>query len=233
MCGIIGITERNEPLVRAAAKTMAPPGPDAFGMFADSSVTLGHNRLSIIDLDARSNQPMQSGDAVIVFNGEIYNFRELRAELEKLGHSFKTESDTEVLLRAYRQWGKELTRKIEGMYACAIYDIAQGKIILCTDHANMKPIVYAQAGETLFFASEMRALLALLREKGVTPEIDREALGLYYAFGYIPAPYTLYKNMRRLGKRAWVTHDCNTGKLTEETYPEHVSKKVSEDGLHA
>ncbi|KKW37492.1 MAG: Asparagine synthetase, partial [Candidatus Adlerbacteria bacterium GW2011_GWB1_54_7] len=93
MCGILGITEKNEALVRAAAKTMAHRGPDAFGIFSDDNVTLGHNRLSIIDLDARSNQPMHAGGCSIVFNGEIYNFRELKSELQNLGCSFKTGSD--------------------------------------------------------------------------------------------------------------------------------------------
>lgn len=232
MCGIIGITERNEPLVRVAAKTMAHRGPDAFGIFSDERITLGHNRLSIIDLDARSNQPMQIGDCTIVFNGEIYNFRELKSELEEFGHSFGTESDTEVLLCAYKQWGKELTQKIDGMYAFAIYDAAQKKLVLCTDHANMKPIVYAHAGNMLLFASEIRAVLAMMKAKGVKPDVDCEALSLYYALGYIPAPYTLYKNVRRLGKRAWVEVDLKTNAIREETYPKRAQKRVSQDELH-
>jgi len=229
MCGIIGITEKNEELVRVAGETMAHRGPDAFGIFSDERVTLGHNRLSIIDLDARSNQPMQAGDCTIVFNGEIYNFKELKSQLQKLGHKFKTESDTEVLLLAYKQWGKELTAKVEGMYAFAIYDAAQEKLILCTDHANMKPIIYARAGKKLLFASEMRAILAM---QGANLEIDREGLGLYYAFGYIPAPYTLYKSICRLPKRAWFVYDLNTDILHKEIYPERPPRKVSENELH-
>ena len=231
MCGILGITEKNEALVRAAAKTMAHRGPDAFGIFSDDNVTLGHNRLSIIDLDARSNQPMHAGGCSIVFNGEIYNFRELKSELQNLGCSFKTGSDTEVLLCAYRQWGKGLTAKIRGMYAFAIYDKSQGKIALCTDRSNMKPIVYAVVGGKLFFASEVRAILAMLKENGLKLDVDHEALSLYYAFGYIPAPHTLYVGVCRLSGRAWVTYDLKTGEIREEEYPELPIKKTSEEEL--
>src|SRR3989344_2009127 len=231
MCGILGITEKNEALVRAAAKTMAHRGPDAFGIFSDDNVTLGHNRLSIIDLDARSNQPMHAGGCSIVFNGEIYNFRELKSELQNLGCSFKTGSDTEVLLCAYRQWGKGLTAKIRGMYAFAVYDKSQGKIALCTDRSNMKPIVYAVVGGKLFFASEVRAILAMLKENGLKLDVDHEALSLYYAFGYIPAPHTLFVGVCRLSGRAWVTYDLKTGEIREEEYPELPIKKTSEEEL--
>src|SRR3989344_8181112 len=119
MCGILGITEKNEPLARAMAKTFAYRGPDAWVVESDGGVTLGHNRLSIIDLDPRANQPMKNADDSlrIVFNGEIYNYKELRQELRERGHQFHTESDTEVLLAGYREWGEEMTRRLRGMFA--------------------------------------------------------------------------------------------------------------------
>ena len=132
MCGIIGIGEKNEKLIRQAAKVIGYRGPDAFGVFVDEQVTLGHNRLALIDLDPRANQPMfDANDTLaIVYNGEIYNYKQVREELEKLGYTFRTQSDTEVLLYAYKEWGKGLSERFNGMYAFALYDKIKKQIVL-------------------------------------------------------------------------------------------------------
>jgi len=234
MCGIIGITEKNEPLVQNAAKLLGHRGPDAFGIFADDQVTLGHNRLSIIDLDNRSNQPMAdaSGSLTVVYNGEIYNYKEVRERLEKKGYVFRTQSDTEVLLYAYKEWGKGLGGELNGMFAFALYDKEKKELVLATDHANIKPLFYAQVGTTLAFSSELKGIIKMVKEKKEGYEVDRTALSVYFALGYIPAPGTLYKGIRRLPKRGWVVYNLETKTLSEGQYPARVPTKSSEAAVH-
>lgn len=216
MCGIIGMTGRHEEAVRTAARRLAYRGPDASGVWADERVTLGHNRLSIIDLDARSNQPFfdESGEIGIVFNGEIYNFKELRAELERAGHAFRTSSDTEVLVHAYLQWGESMVARLRGMFAFALYDRRAGKVVLASDVSSIKPLYYAHRQGEFAFASEIKGVLALSDNK----EIDSEAVELYFAHGYVPSPHTLYKGVRRLPPRTIVVYDCMASTIEEHTY---------------
>ncbi|MBP9711141.1 MAG: asparagine synthase (glutamine-hydrolyzing) [Candidatus Pacebacteria bacterium] len=234
MCGIIGITEKNEQLVEAAAKLLGHRGPDAFGIFSDEQVTLGHNRLSIIDLDSRSNQPMAdaSGSLVVVYNGEIYNYKEVRTRLEKKGYVFRTQSDTEVLLYAYKEWGKGLGNELNGMFAFALYDKEKNELVLATDHANIKPLFYAQVGSSLAFSSELKGIIKMVKEKKERYELDRTALGVYYALGYIPAPETLYKGVKRLPKRGWVVYNLEAKTLTEGQYPARPPVGRSEAEVH-
>ncbi|MBI4087788.1 hypothetical protein HY418_00170 [Candidatus Kaiserbacteria bacterium] len=212
MCGILGITEKNEGLVRDAARTFAYRGPDASAVLSGDEVTLGHNRLSIIDLDPRANQPMKdAGDTHrIIFNGEIYNYKELKRELAS-DYPFTTESDTEVLLAAYRTWGSDMTRHLRGMYAFAIHDRRAGKLVLATDYSGMKPIFYTCINKTFAFASELKGILAMIREKGIMPEVDRDSLDLYWALGYVPAPRTIYKGLYRMPRRTLLTIDVSSG----------------------
>lgn len=222
MCGILGINEDNKPLVTKAARTIAYRGPDAFGISADGKVTLGHNRLSIIDLDARSTQPFfdASGKTGIVYNGEIYNYQKLKDELQKTGkYQFRTTSDTEVLLYAYQEWGEAMVSRLEGMYAFAIYDAVRERIVLCTDQAAIKPLFYAHTGGTFVFASEAKTILAMLREKGLPVRVDTGALSLYYALGCIPAPRTLYEGVCRLQPRVWGVYDLQANTYTQTLYP--------------
>lgn len=234
MCGIVGITEKNEEAVRKAALCTAHRGPDAFGIYADEQVTLGHNRLSIIDLDPRSNQPFwdEDGKVGLIYNGEIYNYKEIKDELTQLGHTFHTQSDTEVVLCAYKEWGKDLGSRLNGMFAFAIYDKEREEITLATDHANIKPLVYAPVDGVLVFGSEIRNIAKILKEKNISLEIDQEALELYLALGYVSAPRTLYKQIKRLPKRAWVTYNLKNKSITEEQYPERIAKSVSEKELY-
>lgn len=199
MCAIIGASGRNSPALKAAAQTIRYRGPDATEFYESDAFSLGHHRLSIIDLDPRANQPManERGNIRIVFNGEIYNFKELRSELEFV-RPFHTTSDTEVILRGYEKWGIDVVKKLKGMFALAILDEAKRKVFLARDHAGIKPLYYYQNGGELVFASEVKAVAKYLREIGKPLEIDREAVGLFLAFGYVPAPQTILKHILRL-----------------------------------
>ena len=215
MCGIAGWIARADlgladATANAMAESIAHRGPDGDGTwfsdtgFADADgggnarwrVGFGHRRLSIIDL-AGGAQPMLAGDGTAVtYNGEIYNYRELRRELEDAGAVFRTSSDTEVLLQGYRRWGERFVERLAGMFAFALWDPVAGRLLLVRDRFGKKPLfLYRRAG-LLAFASEIKALLTL---PGIDRRMDREALGLYFAFRYVPGPRTLFQGIEKLG----------------------------------
>lgn len=199
-------------------------------MYSEHGVGLVHRRLSIIDL-ACGAQPMFNEDRtlVVVFNGEIYNFRELRGALEGKGHVFSTSSDTEVILHGYEEWAEQCPRQFSGMFAFALYDREEGSLFLCRDRCGEKPLYYFQDAEGFRFASELPAMLALL---GFTPRPDPEALYLYLRLGYIPAPYCFYQGVRKLPAGASLM--VRNGMLTPRTYYEPeatVSYTIDEEGL--
>jgi len=190
MCGIAGVIGAERPVqarIDAALATMRRRGPDANGVYAGElqggkgAVTLLHTRLSIIDLDPRSHQPFIDDGLVLVYNGEIYNFVELRRELEALGHSFRTESDTEVVARAWRQWGADCLDRFEGMWAFALFDERDGTLHLSRDRFGEKPLFLARFDGKLYFASEMKTLAALA---GVTPRVNLDHVRRYLVNGY-------------------------------------------------
>jgi len=206
MCGIAAIYAYNYPALdvdRAELRTirdhMAARGPDGKGEWysADQRVGLGHRRLAIIDPDERAAQPMQSEDGrfAIVFNGEIYNFRELRQGLEQRGHRFRTASDTEVLLALFAEKGERMLPDLRGMFAFAIWDEAQKKLFLARDPYGIKPLYYADDGWTLRVASQVKALLA-----GGKVSREPEPAGIvgFHLFGSVPEPFTLYQHIRQL-----------------------------------
>ncbi|WP_156727706.1 asparagine synthase (glutamine-hydrolyzing) [Streptomyces apocyni] len=183
MCGIAGWVDweqdltRSEPVVRGMTKTLAPRGPDAQDVWVRGHAALGHSRLAVIDIEG-GEQPMartgrDGGLAVLTFSGEIYNFRELRAELAAHGWTFTTRSDTEVLLTAYLQWGTGFAERLDGMYAFAIWDRRTEKLLLVRDRFGIKPLYYAKAGDGIVFGSEPKALLA---HPDLTAELDREGV---------------------------------------------------------
>ena len=186
---------------------MAARGPDDKGEWvaADSRVALAHRRLAIIDLSDRGTQPMMSenGQLVVVFNGEIYNFCELRKDLEARGYVFRTQSDTEVLLHLYAEKGEALVDDLRGMFAFALWDANKDAMLLARDPYGIKPLYYADDGWTLRFASQVKALLA-----GGKVSKDPEPAGWvgFYVFGSVPEPYTTYQEIRAVpaGSVLWV-----------------------------
>ncbi len=202
MCGIVGVVAAgtvDPALVERMRDTLAHRGPDHAGLWhtEDRTVVLGHRRLSIIDLDARSNQPMVSPDGrlTVTFNGEIYNFRGIRDELAAGGMRFRTESDTEVLLEAYRRWGPHLLDRLSGQFAFAIWDAEERRLFCARDRAGEKPFHYAHVGDAFLFASELKALLEW---PGLPRRIDHEAVIDFLAFGFITDPRTIWKDVRKL-----------------------------------
>jgi len=206
MCGIAGIISTDgAPVLSSDVVTMtrsiAHRGPDGEGVWISPAAdcALGHRRLSIIDPDARSNQPMASDDGacVIVFNGEIYNFLEIQAELKAKGHAFHTTSDTEVLLAAWREWGADMLHRLNGMWALAIYDLGSRELFLARDRFGVKPLLYAAIGGRVAFASEARAILALpWFDDGIADDIARRMM--FDPFSVEASSRTLYRKMSRL-----------------------------------
>lgn len=205
MCGISGILQPTgvpniESSILVITKTLFHRGPDDTGHWIDPRVGigLGHCRLSILDLSPLGHQPMHSscGRYVTVFNGEIYNFKALRKELEGRGWSFKSQSDTEVLLTAVSQWGLiEAVNRLVGMFAFALWDKSDQILYLVRDRMGEKPLYYGWSGDAFLFGSELKALRAHLAFKG---EINRDALTLYLRYNYIPAPHTIFQNIFKL-----------------------------------
>lgn len=202
MCGICGqynfknLEPISQGAIKAMADTIAHRGPDDQGYYFSGPIGLGFRRLSIIDLEG-GHQPMsdQQKSVWVVFNGEIYNFPELRQELEGYGHIFRTHSDTEVILHGYKEWGTEVFNRLNGMFGVAIWDETHKKLILSRDSVGIKLVYYHVDAGTVRFGSEIRPILATLPSR---PEIDLTALNLFLRYRYTPAPLTLHKNIRKL-----------------------------------
>ena len=195
MCGIAGVVGPRLPIdLRAWGDVAGYRGPDHFGSWYSEDAALIHNRLAIIDLSPLANQPMVSDDGryVIVFNGEIYNFSDLKKELERLGRTFKSSSDTEVLLQGFSQWGDSIFKRLDGMFAFAIWDCHERTLCLARDHAGMKPLFYAQTGRSLIFGSEIKHIFT---SGMLAQEVDQDRIYDYLAYSYIPAPTTAFKNV--------------------------------------
>ncbi len=220
MCGIVGFVGSPDPAGLAAmTQALAHRGPDGSGCYIDPvlGVHLGHRRLAIIDV-ADGAQPMWNEDEQIaaVFNGEIYNHLELRAELEGLGHRFRTDhSDTEVLVHGYEQWGEALPARLNGMFAFAIFDRPRKRLFLARDRFGEKPLYYAHRGRRFTFASE---LSALARQPGFDRTLDRRALQKFFAYGFMPAPHALYMGTAKLPGGCHLAYDIATGEARIERY---------------
>ena len=219
MCGIVGILQSpgapppKPGCLDAMTDALAHRGPDDRGTWSDRSagVHLGHRRLAIIDLSAHGHQPKTSSDGrfTVTYNGEIYNYRELRNKLEAQGRSFVGASDTEVLLEAVGAWGIEETlRRLVGMFAFALWDGAEGRLHLARDRFGEKPLHYAWLGQSLVFASELKAIT---QHPDFTPRLDRTALTEYVRLGYVPAPRTIYEGVQKLPPGMLLTVDAKTG----------------------
>jgi asparagine synthase (glutamine-hydrolysing) len=189
-------------------------GPDSRGMHIDAGVGLGIQRLRVIDL-ATGDQPIynEDGSIVVVLNGEIYNYRELRAELERSGHRFATRSDTEVIAHLYEQDGRDLVHRLHGMFALAVWDAKRRRLLLARDRVGKKPLYYAQLGDRLSFASE---LCALLHDERVPRDVDHRALDAYLAYRWVPAPMTAFRAVRKLPPGSTLTFA--DGRATVQRY---------------
>jgi asparagine synthase (glutamine-hydrolysing) len=200
MCGITGIIDRNneinEPELLKMCDRLCLRGPDAQGFYIDQKVGLGHRRLSVIDLET-GDQPMFSNDKTIsiVYNGEIYNFKSLRTELENKNHSFQTKSDTEVIINGYIEFGIEkLLQKLEGMFAFALYDKNNGTVFIARDKFGEKPLYYYLNKDRFLFSSELKSFEDIIP----SPSISKQGLNYFLSLDYIPAPYTIYENVYKL-----------------------------------
>ena len=202
MCGIAGFVnlkghqvEETKPLLERMTHILAHRGPDEEGFFLNNYMAFGHRRLAIIDLSS-GKQPMKDEETglVIVFNGEIYNFLSLREELLAKGYRFSTQSDTEVILKAYQAWGPDCVQRLYGMFAFALWDEKERRLFLARDRLGKKPLYYWTNGPLLAFASEIKSLLVL----DVPRELEPEALDCYFSFGYIPSPLTIFRAIKKL-----------------------------------
>src|SRR3989442_9640093 len=171
-------------------------GPDGAGFYVHRQIGLGHRRLSIIDIEGGA-QPITNEDESLhlIFNGEIYNFVELRDELEKKGHIFKTRSDTEVIIHGYEEWGLECVKRFNGIFAFALWDQTLGRLFLARDHLGVKPLYYVVLGNRFFFASEIKSLLV---EPECPRAVDIKALGQLFTLRYVPSPDTLFERIKKL-----------------------------------
>ena len=203
MCGIAGLVNRGEngrAVVEKQLECLRHRGPDSWGIWKSDqgNCYLGHRRLAILDLSPGGHQPMISsnGRYAIAFNGEIYNFIEIKKELEQLGSKFQSSSDTEVILEAFCQWGlRKSLRRFNGMFAIALWDNQDNSLSLIRDRMGIKPVYYGWIGQEFVFASELKAIVCHPEFK---KEIDRDVLGLYLRYDYIPAPYCIYKGINKL-----------------------------------
>jgi asparagine synthase (glutamine-hydrolysing) len=218
LCGIAGFTHRHskppQEKVQDMVTTLRHRGPDQHGIFSADLFSFGAARLKIIDLEG-GNQPIlvNGGETGIVFNGEIYNHLQLRAELEELGHTFTSHSDTETVLKAFLQWDTASFARLRGMFAIAIWNVPQKRFVLARDRMGIKPLYFTQKGHDLYFGSELKAIL-------IHPEIDRklcrEALDCYLSLNYIPSPWSMIDGICKLSPGDWM--EWRDGKITTETY---------------
>jgi len=198
MCGIFGIaSSKLKPLsLSKTTDTLSHRGPDDYGFYNDDSVALGHRRLSIIDVDG-GHQPIFNEDRTkcIIFNGEIYNFLQLRDQLLKNGHCFSTKSDTETVLHAYEEWGEDCVNHFRGMFAFAVWNAREKTLFLARDRLGIKPLFHAEYKGIFYFASEMKAIL---EDQAFPRDLDENALACYFSLSYIPAPLTIYTRIKKL-----------------------------------
>jgi len=235
MCGIVGFRcntdfEGFSDSFRSATSCLSHRGPDDFGIFFDREhgVGLGHCRLSVIDLSQAGHQPMSSedGNVLIVYNGEIYNFEEIRSTLKKYGHSFRSATDTEVVLNAYLQWGIDCLKRFVGMFALALWDGRKKFFYLARDRMGIKPLYYYFKGGTFIFASELKAIMAFHRFER---SIDPDAVPLFLHYQYVPGPRTIFLDTFKLFPGHYLVYDGNN--LSTHTYWDFPDSSENKSGL--
>ena len=218
MCGINGFNWNDRKLVKKMNVSIKHRGPDDDGIFIDKKISLGQTRLAIIDLSEKGKQPMKynhrNKELVISFNGEIYNFQELRKDLINKGYKFNSNTDTEVILASYSEYGKDCVKKFNGMWAFCIYDIKKQELFLSRDRAGKKPIYYFYNNEQFIFSSELKSIL----NHKLNLKINKEAIDIYLSLGFIPSPFSIYEDIFKLEPRQNLIYNLKTKKITKEYY---------------
>ncbi|KIX10913.1 asparagine synthase (glutamine-hydrolyzing) [Dethiosulfatarculus sandiegensis] len=217
MCGICGFSWEDQDLVREMTHRLKHRGPDMCGDYVDRGVSLGHTRLSIIDLSENGRQPMFNEDksVVLVTNGEIYNHQDLRSELKGKGHVFYSDSDSESIIHAYEEWGPDCIKRLSGMFCFALLDKKKKRIMLGRDRLGIKPLYYYQKGGDIIFSNEIKAMLAW---PGLERRVDLSALYQYLGYEFVPAPRTLFDGVKKLSQGHYALFELENGKLSEHKY---------------
>ncbi len=237
MCGIIGqISKREIPAKEFCLKrdTLSHRGPDGNGavFLENDTIALGHTRLSFFDLSEKGSQPMSdaTGNVLITFNGEIYNFKEIREELLKLGRRFETQTDTEVIIQGYNEWGIKVVDRLKGMFAFGLLDLRAKKLFLVRDRFGVKPLYYSLINGELIFASELKAIVKHADRKY---ETDVSAMADYFTYRYIPSPKTIWKDVAKLPPANYLEYDISKGTATVKEYwrISFEQKKISREEL--
>src|SRR3989344_3197099 len=239
MCGIIGFNFEDKSLLKKGMDVLAHRGPDDSGYYTDKNISLGHRRLSIIDLSRKGHQPMsdKNGELVIIYNGEIYNFKEIREKLEKK-YDFKSNTDTEVILYAYKEYGVKCLDYFNGMFAFCIYDSKKKILFLARDRLGIKPLYYYFKDGKFMFASEIKAIL---QDNEVKREIDYKALSEYFEYSFtindetifkdikelLPGHYLIFENNKIEIKRYWKLKE-NSGNERLEYYAKSLKNHLEE-----
>ena len=215
MCGIVGFNWDDKNLVKSMSNLITHRGPDDSGFYTDKYISLGNRRLSIIDLSKKGKQPISNEDNTlsIVFNGEIYNFEELRNTLQKSGHKFKSDTDTEVIIHSYEEYGRKCVEKFNGMFAFAIWDSKKKELFLARDRLGIKPLFYYMKDKKFIFASEIKSIL----KSRIKAIIDHKSLYFYLTFGYTPSNKSIFKNIYKLEAGCTLLFK-NNSKLDIERY---------------
>lgn len=237
MCGLCGelrfdATAPDRAVIERMKDKLQKRGPDSEGTFVNAPIALGHRRLAIIDLTDKAAQPMidEVADVALVFNGTIYNYPDLRKQLQTLGHSFKSTGDTEVILRAYIEWGEECVAKLQGMFAIAIWDNKKQTLLMARDRTGIKPLYYSQTPQRLLFASNTQALIHA--DDKLDTSIDASALhNMFSLHAVVPAPRTIVNGIRKVKPAHYMVIDAE-GKVTEKRYWTLTAKRPPEiDGV--
>lgn len=216
MCGITGFNWNDKKLINKITKELSHRGPEYQGSYNNQNISLGHRRLSIIDLSDAGKQPMSTADnnLKIVFNGEIFNYEELKKDLVKKGHSFKSNSDTEVLINGYSEYGKNILNKVNGQFSFAIYDKIKNKLFLARDQLGINPLYYYWDKKNFIFASEIKAIIPALDKL----EFDQEQLNNYFIYGYTNSSNSIFKNIYKLAPGSYMEFNLDKNKFKINSY---------------
>ncbi|WP_458699893.1 asparagine synthase (glutamine-hydrolyzing) [Sulfurospirillum sp. 1307] len=214
MCGIVGFNTKNTTVLNSMLQSIQHRGPDDNGVYESDEFSLGHVRLSILDLSSHGHQPMIYEDIVMVYNGEVYNFQEIKKELRALGYSFESETDSEVILKAYHKWGIKAVDKFIGMFAIAIYDTKNKTVTLIRDRVGVKPLYYCFNGKDFVFGSELKPIMEYKKDLA----LNKDALYEFFQFGYISSNLSIFENCFKVPAGYYVEFEIDTLRLKIKEY---------------